>query len=58
MNDLINVSNNVDHIKRALWNIFINVNYEKWFQLSSFIWNWFLYFTSTHVNESDVNINQ
>jgi hypothetical protein len=60
MNDLTNASNNnVDHIRRDFWNIFININYEKiWFELSSFIWNWFLYFTLKLVNIFDVNINQ
>jgi hypothetical protein len=60
VSDLTNVSNtNVDHIKRAFWNIFINIDYEKaWFELSPFIWNWFLYFASIYVNKPDVNINQ
>jgi hypothetical protein len=31
INDLINVSNtNVDHIKKAFWNIFTNIIYEKY----------------------------
>jgi hypothetical protein len=35
INDLTNISNtNVDHIKRAFWNIFININYKKiWFEV-------------------------